>query len=149
MAHFTLRDQAAGAVGEERPDIELTRIRNRNILVVEDEPLIAMMTSRSLKELDASVVGPFATASEASDALSSCVDAALLDVNIGGEYVYELATELDKRGVPFIFVTGYHAGAIDERFADAPVLTKPVERDDLAAALTRVLGARLVTRAPA
>jgi CheY-like chemotaxis protein len=146
MAHFTLRERGAGQSGEERPDIELTRIRNRHILVVEDEPLIAMMTSRSLKELEASVVGPFATATEASIALSARVDAALLDVNIGGEYVYELASELDKRGVPIIFVTGYHAGAIDERFAQAPVLTKPVERDDLAAALTRVLAPRLVSR---
>jgi CheY-like chemotaxis protein len=146
MTHFTLRERSPGQVGEDRPDIELARIRNRHILVVEDEPLIAMMTSRSLKELDASVVGPFATASEAVGALSSRVDAALLDVNIGGEYVYELASELDRRGVPIIFVTGYHAGAIDERFAHAPVLTKPVERDDLAAALTRVLAPQPVSR---
>ena len=149
MAHFTLRETPVSTAGEDRPDIELARIRNRSILVVEDEPLIAMMTSRSLKELDASVVGPFATAIEATGALSARVDAALLDVNIGGEYVYELASELDRRGVPFIFVTGYHAGAIDERFATAPVLTKPVERDDLAAALTRVLSPRLVSRASA
>jgi len=149
MTHFTVREQASVGGAEERPDIELNRIRDRSILVVEDEPLIAMMTSRSLKELDAAVVGPFATAGEAANALSARVDAALLDVNIGGEYVYELASELDRRGVPFIFVTGYHAGAIDERFASAPVLTKPVERDDLAAALTRVLGPRLVSRASA
>jgi DNA-binding LytR/AlgR family response regulator len=77
------------------------------------------------------------------------MDAALLDVNIGGEHVYELAAELDGRGVPIIFVTGYHAGAIDERFAHAPVLTKPVERDDLAAALTRVLAPRPVSRVSA
>jgi two-component sensor histidine kinase/ActR/RegA family two-component response regulator len=149
MTHFTLRQKAAAQSGEERPDIELTRIRNRSILVVEDEPLIAMMTTRSLKELDASVIGPFATASEANEALSARIDAALLDVNIGGEYVYELASELEKRGVPIIFVTGYHAGAIDERFANAPVLTKPVERDDLAAALTRVLSPRVASRASA
>ena len=149
MAHFTLHEQVDGPSAEERPDIELTRIRNRHILVVEDEPLIAMMTSRSLRELDASVVGPFATAAEATGALSSSVDAALLDVNIGGEFVYELASELDRRGVPIIFVTGYHAGAIDARFASAPVLTKPVERDDLAAALTRVFSPRLVPRVTA
>lgn len=138
MSHFTVRERGPGEPGDDRGDIELARIRHRHILVVEDEPLIAMMTNRSLKELEAFVVGPFATASEASSALSARVDAALLDVNIGGEYVYELAAELERRGVPIIFVTGYHAGAIDERFAQAPVLTKPIERDDLAAALTRV-----------
>lgn len=139
MMHFTLRESVRGAAGEERQDVELGRIRNRSILLVEDEPLIAMMTSRNLKELDANVVGPFMTAREANSALNTRLDAALLDVNIGGEFVYELALELKKRGVPIIFVTGYHAGGIDPRFAEAPVLTKPVERDDLAAALTRVL----------
>jgi two-component sensor histidine kinase len=139
MSHFTIGASAQNAAGEERQDIDLARIRNRSILVVEDEPLIAMMTSRNLKELDANVVGPFMTARDANNALNMRLDAALLDVNIGGEFVYELALELAKRGVPIIFVTGYHAGGIDPRFAGAPVLTKPVERDDLAAALTRVL----------
>lgn len=149
MTHFTIRDAPKGVPGEEHPNIEFANIRSRNILVVEDEPLIAMMTSRSLRDLEASVVGPFATAAEARSALASRLDVALLDVNIGGEYVYELAAELEHRGVPIIFVTGYHAGAIDPRFAEAPVLTKPVERDDLAAALTRVLTPRLVRRASA
>jgi len=144
MTHFTLRESADSQQADERTDIELARIRSRSILVVEDEPLIAMLTSRNLRELDASVIGPFATAHEARGALASRIDAALLDVNIGGEYVYELASELDRRGVPIVFVTGYHAAAIDSRFAAAPVLTKPVERDDLAAALTRVLGPRVV-----
>lgn len=138
MMHFTLRG-GGGAGAEDRSDIEPARIRNTNILVVEDEPLIAMMTTRNLRELEAVVVGPFTTAREARSALAGRIDAALLDVNIGGEFVYELAADLDKRGVPIVFVTGYHAGGIDQRFANAPVLTKPVERDDLAAALTRVL----------
>jgi two-component sensor histidine kinase len=149
MVHFTVRDSARIVVGEERPDIDLGRIRNRSILVVEDEPLIAMMTSRNLKELDANVVGPFMTARDANNALNTRLDAALLDVNIGGEFVYELAHELTKRGVPIIFVTGYHAGGIDPRFSEAPVLTKPVERDDLAAALTRVLAPQTAGRVSA
>jgi two-component sensor histidine kinase/two-component SAPR family response regulator len=140
MSHFALRSDGAGSSSEERSGVDSARIRNSNILVVEDEPLIALMTSRNLRELEAVVLGPFNTAREARAAMASRIDAALLDVNIGGEFVYELASELEKRGVPIIFVTGYHAAAIDARFADAPVLTKPVERDDLAAVLTRVLG---------
>lgn len=75
---------------------------------------------------------------EARKAIDAGFDAALLDVNVGGQMVYDFAAELRRAGAPIVFLTGYHAGAIEPRFADAPVLTKPVERDDLAAALTRV-----------
>jgi hypothetical protein len=42
---------------------------------------------------------------------------------------------LAGRGVPIIFVTGYGADAVDRRFAEFPVLQKPVD----SAALRRVL----------
>jgi DNA-binding LytR/AlgR family response regulator len=64
---------------------------------------------------------------------------ALLDVNIGGEFIYPLADELMRKGVPIIFVTGYQAAAIDQRFAGFPVLTKPVEKNELALALARAI----------
>ena len=63
---------------------------------------------------------------EARNALSEYLDAAVLDVNLDGELVYELAGELRNRGKPIIFVTGYHAAAIDQEFGDVPVLTKPM-----------------------
>jgi two-component sensor histidine kinase len=121
-------------------DGEPRHLRGMRILILEDEPLIAMMTSRIVRELEAEVVGPFASINEASRALDTPVDAALLDVNVGGQLVYGFADKIRNAGAPIIFVTGYQAGAIDPRFADALVLTKPVDSDDLAAALA---GARV------
>jgi hypothetical protein len=43
-----------------------------------------------------------------------------------------------------VFLTGYHAAAIEPRFAGTPVLTKPVDREDLAAALVGAIGASSV-----
>ena len=54
-------------------------------------------------------------------------EAAILDVNLGGELVYPVADLLSSRGIPFIFITGYGRESIDRRFADALVLEKPVE----------------------
>jgi hypothetical protein len=56
------------------------------------------------------------------------VDAAILDVNLGGELIYPVADALAARGVPFVFVTGYGAESIDGRFAHVPILQKPIER---------------------
>jgi CheY-like chemotaxis protein len=76
---------------------------------------------------------------EAREALSEGLDAAVLDINLDGELVYDLAAEIRNRGKPIIFVTGYHVGAIVQDFSDVPVLTKPIEPEDLAAALAEAL----------
>ena len=45
--------------------------------------------------------------------------------------VYPVADAVLARGVPFVFVTGYSAEGIDRRFAQVPVLQKPIERQML------------------
>jgi CheY-like chemotaxis protein len=55
------------------------------------------------------------------------LDAAILDVNLGGESVYPVADMLHARGIPFVFMTGYGSASIDPRFAMVPVLQKPIE----------------------
>ncbi len=102
------------------------------VLLVEDEALVAMMMRDILLELGLSVAGPFCTPAEAvAAARDDGVDAAILDVNLGGELIYPVADALAARGVPFVFVTGYGAESIDGRFAHVPILQKPIERQVL------------------
>jgi PAS domain S-box-containing protein len=102
------------------------------VLLVEDEALVAMMMRDILLELGLSVAGPFCTPAEAfAAARDDGVDAAILDVNIGGELIYPVADTLAARGVPFVFVTGYGAESIDGRYAHVPILQKPIERQVL------------------
>ena len=58
-------------------------------------------------------------------------DAAVLDINLGDGLVYTVAEILSRRGVPFVFVTGYDADSVDSRFSKTPVLQKPIEREML------------------
>ena len=75
-----------------------------------------------------SIVGPFGRVAEAIAALkNSGADAAVLDINLGGEVVYPLADVLRAEGVPFIFVTGYGEVGLEGRFNDIPVLQKPID----------------------
>src|SRR6185369_10114927 len=104
----------------------------RRVMVVEDEALVALVLADQLTELGLSVVGPCSSVSEAKAvADKGDFEAAILDVNLGGELVYPVADLLSSRGIPFIFVTGYGRESIDRRFADAPVLEKPVEMESL------------------
>jgi PAS domain S-box-containing protein len=99
------------------------------VLLVEDESLVAMMMGEVLRELGFSVIGPCATAAEATATIGSTdVSAAILDVNLDGELVYPVADLLAARGIPFAFITGYGEESLSPRYADVPVLQKPIDR---------------------
>lgn len=136
-------DQCVDSIETEKPAESVRALVSRRILVVEDEPLVSMMMKQALTELNAVVVGPYGSIAEAAAGIEDKLDAALLDINVGDELVYPVAESLLARGVPIIFVTGYQAGAIDARFEAAPILTKPVTREELAMVLSRVLSQQL------
>jgi PAS domain S-box-containing protein len=107
-----------------------------SLLLVEDETLVGMMMKDTLVELGFHVIGPLDKIDEAIAELDrQSFQAAVLDVNLRGEMIYSLADEIVSRGIPFVFVTGYGSEAIEPRFADIPVLQKPVDQ----AALRSVL----------
>jgi PAS domain S-box-containing protein len=111
----------------------LARLANsRRVLLVEDEALVAMMIQECLTEYGHSVVGPVGRASEAlAAAKDGEYDAAILDINLGDGMAYPVAEILSARGVPFVFITGYEADTVDDRFSHVPVLQKPIERQML------------------
>ena len=96
-------------------------VAGNRIMIVEDEALVAMALRESLDEMGFSVLGPFNRISEAMVALrNNHIDAAVLDVNLGGELIYPLADVLAAEHVPFVFITGYGAEEIEPRYAKRP-----------------------------
>lgn len=109
------------------------------VLVVEDEYLLADEVSRALESAGARVLGPAATVSSAMALLASSarVDAAVLDVNLGGETVFPVADALRLRHVPFVFCTGYDDWALPASYQGAIRCEKPVAAEALLDALQR------------
>ncbi len=102
------------------------------VLLVEDEILVAMMMRDILTELGFTVIGPFSRVSEAMvAAVHDDIDAGIIDVNLGGEFVYPVADVLVARKIPFVFITGYGVESIDGRFGQVPIIKKPVQRQVL------------------
>ena len=102
------------------------------VLVVEDEVLVGMLMRDLIVEMGYFVSGPFCTLAEANAAVDvQAFDAAILDVNLAGEFVYPLADRLQAMGVPYVFVTGYDQEVLEPRFARLPILQKPVHRQNL------------------
>lgn len=102
----------------------------RNILVVEDEPLIAMMLEDFLETLGHSIA---ASCDNVADAVRRAeeggFDLAILDVNLKGEAVWPVAHKLKERGVPFVIASGGHVEPPPAEFASAPMLEKPYTID--------------------
>src|SRR5262249_2567483 len=106
----------------------------KRILVIEDEPLVSMEIESNLANAGCEIVGPAATLDRAKTLVESAdYDAALVDVNLKGQSVDELATLLTKKNRPFAFVTGYGRDALPSGVRGAVVLGKPFSADQLLA----------------
>ncbi len=100
------------------------------VLFVEDEAMVSMLIEDMLLDLGIEVVGPVAKMEEAQAlAREAEIEAAILDINIGGQLTYPIADILQARGIPVIFATGYGSSALPERFRGTPTLHKPFDRN--------------------
>jgi CheY-like chemotaxis protein len=98
------------------------------VLVVEDEAIIAFMIEDMLRELGFGEVFHAASIANALLAVErNRPDVAILDVNLGGAPVYEVAEKLDGAGVPFAFASGYGQSGISDAWAGKPVIQKPFD----------------------
>jgi CheY-like chemotaxis protein len=114
------------------------------VLLVEDELLIAAAMQESLEDLGYEVVGPYKRVRDALRAAQEePIDGAVLDVNLRDELVFPVAEALERRGVPFVFCTGYaEMSVIPEHFRDRPSFGKPCSPKAVAAKLAERLAAR-------
>ncbi len=113
------------------------------LLLVEDEVIVGMFMEEVLEELGFAPTHPIASLAEAMMAAErERYDGAVLDMNLRGESVYPLAELLQTQNVPFVFVTGYGRNGLDERFADVPIVQKPVTAEALAQVLFTRFGQR-------
>jgi CheY-like chemotaxis protein len=112
------------------------------VLIIEDETLIALLLEDMLSDLGCTILGSAASVDTAIEILDRTPPGvAVLDINLGGEKSYTVAEALAKRGVPFIFSTGYADGRLDAPWQDRPVLQKPFGQEQLAEALKIALKA--------
>jgi CheY-like chemotaxis protein len=115
-------------------------LTGKRILLVEDEALVAMLLEDMVLALGATVVGPESRVDQAiASAETADLDAAILDINLGGQRSYAVADALRRRGVPFAFATGYGAVGVDVAHRDVPVLVKPYTEDDVARTVNTLL----------
>jgi two-component sensor histidine kinase len=116
-----------------------TDLKGARVLIVEDAVLLALELETGLTDAGARVIGPAYELEEAMALLDQPIDAAVLDANLNGHSVIPVAEALAARKVPFVFATGYgEAGGAPSGF-DAPVIRKPYDVTQVAAAVAELL----------
>jgi two-component SAPR family response regulator len=117
--------QISQTPAESKPCISLA---GKRILVVEDDGLIALDIISELRRAGCTAIGPASRLETAMTmAAAEHIDAAVLDVFLGGAYAWQLAGTLKAQGVPFLFQTGFGRFLdFPVEFASVPRLEKPV-----------------------
>ena len=107
------------------------RLRGRTILIVEDEPIVALHLYASLQEVGAGLIA----ATSAEEALRlirrNDISAAILDVRLGSQDCIPVCLELSNRRILFAFHTGHAVADIFEKWPQAPVFLKPTPVETL------------------
>ena len=115
-------------------------LTGKRILIVEDEPLVAMDMQSMLSAAGCVPVGPAGTLRRGETPAGSrrACDAALVDVNLKGQPIEDLLPALRQAGVPFAFVTGYGPKVLSKTFEETVTISKPFTAEQLLA-VTEVL----------
>jgi DNA-binding response OmpR family regulator len=103
--------------------------------------LIAIDLESTLNDRGVKVAAICASAAEALQALDRFrPDAVVLDFVLRGGNALPVAEVLRKRGIPFVFATGFcDTNGIPGAFADTPMVSKPYDARAVVAALNAVL----------
>ncbi len=108
------------------------------VLIIEDEPIVAMLAEDMIESIGCTVAGLAATVAEARSAIEAAAfDIALLDVNLDGDDGLTIAPMLTARALPFIITSGYAPDALAAKYPGTPVLAKPYAIAALEAAIDR------------
>ncbi|MDB5712684.1 MAG: bacteriophytochrome [Sphingomonadales bacterium] len=118
-------------------EVQSNLLHGEIVLLVEDSMIIALDGEDALKDIGAREVftAPSVTRSLALIDEGQ-ISFAVLDYNLGGETSVRVAEELQNRGVPFIFATGYGESLdLPESLQGATVIKKPYNAAALTAAI--------------
>jgi len=117
-------------------------LAGRQILIVEDELIIAWEIQSMVEALGCVVCGPVSCVEAALAMLRQAKpDAALLDVNLQGQWVTPVAQECQGRNIPFALLTAYARFRLDEPLLDnAARVRKPFNQSEITKVVTALIG---------
>lgn len=117
------------------------RLPGKRVLIVEDNPALAYDIDDSLREYGVEVVGPALDLTTGLElARENHLDAAVLDIDLGGDFVWPLAQQLKGHEVPFVFVSAECGDRLPDDFRNVVCLDKPATTRRILETVSNALG---------
>lgn len=117
-------------------DVASEGLSGCRVLIVEDRFLVADDLSRLLTRNGAEIVAVVADAARAGElAATGALDLAVLDVDLRGQDVFDVAAILEGRAIPFLFVTGYPRTHLPQAYRAVPIVAKPFSEAEVLAGI--------------
>lgn len=95
------------------------------ILIVEDDPFVALDLECIVRESADAEICMASTLAEARRCAREHIDFAFLDIDMPDGKIFPVAADLRRRGVPFAFVSGALLNEIPAMLRDVPFIPKP------------------------
>ena len=116
-------------------------LTGKRILIVEDEPLIALDLESAVNDHEGVVVGPVGSIAQATlIAESEALDGAILDLRLGGDLALAVAERLRARQIPFVIHSGQADTTLPRDWPAVPVIGKPALPEAVIARLAEIIG---------
>ena len=117
--------------------METVSLFGRSVLIVEDEPLIALDLALEFEKVGAFVLTAHSLAEATKLVERDDLAAAVLDFGLGDGDAEALCLRLNRRGIPFVLHSGYsHHGPV---CSGGKVVPKPATPSALIAAVRQML----------
>src|SRR4028118_1434494 len=101
------------------------------ILILEDDPFIALDLQAIVENAGHEVVGVFASLAEARAHLADAFDFALLDIDVVDGKSFEIASSLLERHIPFAFVSASQRSQLPVHLRGASFIPKPFQEESI------------------
>jgi CheY-like chemotaxis protein len=111
------------------------------VLLVEDDFFLAFDLHEELSLCGMEVLGPVGHLDEAFSLARSDqrIDAAVIDINLHGEFAFHLVDELVRRDIPVVFTTGYDGDVVPYRLRHIPRYLKPIPACEVAGGVVELV----------
>lgn len=113
--------------------------QGKQILVLEDDALLAMDMEDFLSDLGVTVVGPVSHVAAALEQINKMdLDGAVIDLNLRGEMSFPVIDELKAANIPFVVCSGYaEIPGVRSQLGGLTIVSKPCDFTNLSGVLAR------------
>ena len=118
-------------------------LEGKNILIVEDEPLIALDLETAIQDARGQVIGAMGSVRTALQAVETLTfDGAILDLRLNGEDALPVMQALSNRKIPFVIHSGQADRTVTTDWPMTPIVGKPALAETVVARLADLIAGR-------